>query len=225
MAIDIRHLDEVRIVSRQDDGNSIIYNNFCGASHKSHDTIKPIIDALTISRNYMRTDNRKTVFVEGITDYYYLNAICEALCSKPENARDADIDFIPINGLGESSEYNKTLEAIRRIDQHPIILTDNDNAGRQFVKAAAGKVAAFTLSDALDDPNIKSIESLFGKDLTRYHIDNKRPDSAAIFAQKLTTIYDNLSSSTKQNFKKLIHYIQHTNFWEVTLNKNTKPEN
>ncbi|MCQ2086053.1 MAG: hypothetical protein MJY54_01295 [archaeon] len=101
MAIDVRHLDEVRLIIRHDNGVSTITNNFDRASYGSHDTIKPLLDALTIGRNYMRTDDRKTVFVEGITDYFYLNSMCEILRSKEEgDYKNLDIDFIPINGLG-----------------------------------------------------------------------------------------------------------------------------
>lgn len=80
MAIDIHHLDEVRLLVPRDDGSTHIINNFDRfGGEGNHDILAPILGGLTVSRNYMRSDNRKTVFVEGPTDYFYLTAFCEAL--------------------------------------------------------------------------------------------------------------------------------------------------
>ena len=215
MAVDNLHLDEVRLLVPNDDGSTHIINNFndFGGSN-NHDLMKPILKALTIGRDMFRTENRRTVFVEGVTDYFYLNSICDILRSKGE---DVDIDFIPINGLGSPMDNPKrTIEMIRSIERDPIMFIDGDKAGIKFKEVAKKMgIEPSTVSEIFDGGK-KEIEDLFSKgDAERLGIFDtesntfvKSFDLAACISYKMADIYDDLDEETISNFKRVIDYIQ-----------------
>lgn len=206
MAIDIRHLDEIRIVTPQDDGSAVIMNNFDEFGENNHDVLEPVINGLTVSRNYLRTENRTTVFVEGSTDYFYLNAMAEM---RRTNGADCDLDFIPINGIGSrKSDLNETLKTIKPIERNPLILVDGDAAGEDFSKKAEKmNVKAITLSEIFDGQK-KEIEDLFSeKDAERLSVHRKSFDAAACFSQDIAKEYASLDEETKSNFEKVLEYL------------------
>ena len=66
MAIDIDHLDEVRMVVPRDDGGSDILNDFTEFGRgECTDVLRPIVASMTVGRNFLRSENRSTVFVEN----------------------------------------------------------------------------------------------------------------------------------------------------------------
>lgn len=207
MAVDIKHLDEVRLVVPEDDGSSRIINEFDHFGEEGdHDVMGPIINGLMVSRNFLRTENRRTVFVEGVTDYFYLNAFSEVLRNMGETV---DIDFIPMNGLGRFKDGpDQVLEQIKAIEREPLLFIDSDKKGEQF-KNAAKRVGInpSNLSEIFDGSK-KEIEDLFSKkDLERFGLLSKSFDKAACFAYRLPEYYDSMDDETKGNFKKVIDYV------------------
>lgn len=73
--IDVNRLDRVRLIIKDDEKGSSIENKI----HKGADieTLTPIITAigLDISHNLVIGDKQKNILLEGISDYYYLQAI------------------------------------------------------------------------------------------------------------------------------------------------------
>ena len=213
MAIDIQHLDEVRLLIPRDDGSTHIENNFDRfGGEGNHDVIAPIIGGLTVSRNYMRSDNRKTVFVEGPTDYFYLTAFCEALRMR---GKEYDIDFIPINGVGGGADRPKNVVSqILSIERNPTIFTDSDYAGMEFKKAAEAKrIKPSSIAEILGDGK-KVIEDVFSAAdaeilgiKTKEGDSNKKFDHAACLSYKIPLLYDELDVETKSNFEKIIDYV------------------
>ncbi len=207
MAVDVLHLDEVRLVVPMEDGSSHIVNNFDQFGEAgSHDIMDPVINGLMVSRNYMRTEGRRTVFVEGATDYFYLNAFSESMrcCGK-----EVDLDFVPMNGLGSREDApTKILSQIRAIERSPTIFVDGDKAGEKFVAVATSKgVKPSSVSEIFEDGK-KEIEDLFSKkDAERFCVKDKSFDKAACFSHRLRLIYDEIDEETKKNFETVIDYI------------------
>lgn len=214
MAVDIVHLDEVRLLVPNDDGSTHILNDFdqFGGSG-NHDVMAPILSGLTVSRNFMRSENRKSVFVEGVTDYFYLNGVCEALRSR---GKDIDLDFIPINGLGScTDDPKKVISQIVAIERCPTIFTDSDKAGLAFKKAANVKNIDPSNVEEILGEGKKEIEDVFSKEdakklgiITPEGKVNKKFDHAACLSYKIPIIYDDLDEETRSNFEKIIDYIQ-----------------
>jgi len=207
LAVDIRHLDEVRLIVPDDDGSSHIINQFDHFSDcEEHDVIAPIINGLMVSRNFMRTENRKTVFVEGAMDYFYLNAFAEMMRM---DGIDVDIDFIPMNGLGSREDSPEELiDEIRSIERNPIILVDSDKKGLQVSKKAKSMNITVSEIGEIFDNSKKEIEDLFSNsDAEKYHVHEKSFDIAACFSQRMPWISDEIDEETKNNFRTLIDYI------------------
>ena len=207
MAVDILHLDEIRLIVPMEDGSAHIVNNFDHFGDAgSHDVMGPVISGLMVSRNFMRTEGRRTVFVEGATDYFYLNAFSEALRSQ---GKEVDIDFIPINGLGGRGDSpSDVLSQIRSIERFPTILVDGDKAGEKFISIASNRgVKPSSISEIFGEDK-KEIEDLFSKkDAEKFRVAEKSFDIAACFSHKLCMIYDEIEEETKMNFEKAIDYL------------------
>lgn len=207
MAVDILHLDEVRLIVPREDGSAHIVNNFDQFGEAgSHDIMDPVINGLMVSRNFMRSENRRTVFVEGATDYFYFNAFSEAL---RQRGKEVDVDFIPMNGLGNREDSpTKILSQIKAIERYPTIFVDSDKAGERFV-SVAGKsgIKPSSISEIFGDGK-REIEDLFSKkDAERFHVADKSFDRAACFSHRLGSIYDEIDEETKKNFEAVIDYI------------------
>ena len=190
-----------------EDGSAHIVNNFDQFGEiGSHDVIEPVISGLMVSRNFMRTEGRRTVFVEGATDYFYLNAFSEAL---RERGKDIDVDFIPMNGLGSREDApTKVLSQIKSIERNPTVFVDGDKAGERFVSVASSKgIRPSSVSERFDGGK-KEIEDLFSDaDAERFHVRDKSFDKAACFSQRIGSIYDGIDDETKKNFETVIDYI------------------
>ena len=212
MAIDNLHLDEVRLLVPRDDGSTHIVNNFDKFGEEgNHDVMGPILNGLTVSRNYMRSDNRRTVFVEGATDYFYLNAVSEVLRSK---GKDIDVDFISMNGLGNKKNQKDVLNQILSIERSPIIFTDSDTAGLEFSKLAKTRnVEPSNITEILGDGKSEIEDAFSASDAEKLGVKiegsdpNKKFDHALHVARVFASDYDSLDEETRVNFEKIIDYI------------------
>ena len=136
MVVDRDHLNEVRLVINEPNGNTRIINEFDQFNHSNHDVMRPLLDCLTISRNFMRTEGRTTVFVEGASDYFFLTAFAKIMRAKRPKI---DVDFVPINGLGKTdADLKETIKTLLSIDPNPIILVDSDGKAKKFESFSKG---------------------------------------------------------------------------------------
>lgn len=207
MAIDMQHLDEIRILVPEDNGATHIINNFDEFGIEGdHDVMRPILNGLAVSRNYLRTENRRTVFVEGATDYFYLNGFSEKMRAE---SKQVDVDFIPINGLGKfKADSNEILDMIRSIGPDSLMLVDGDRRGEKFTADAKKRgIHPVTLSEIFDGQK-REIEDLFSvADAERYSVAEKSFDKAACLSHRISEHPDEFDDETTSNFEKVIDYI------------------
>lgn len=207
MAVDMSHMDEIRLLVPMDDGSTRILNNFDHFGEEGdHDVMAPVLSGLTVSRNFMRTENRRTVFVEGSTDYFYLNAFSEMFRSEGEVI---DIDFIPMNGLGSRTDDPKVLLGqLTAVERYPLIFTDGDRAGEAFKKAAEKmNIHPSNVSEVFDGAK-KEIEDLFtAKDAELLEVHGKSFDTAACLSYRIPSMKKELDKETCDNFHRVIDYI------------------
>lgn len=205
MAVDIRHLDEVRIVSPRNNGGAVINNRFDRTEKDDHDILKPILEGLTVNRNYMRSEDRMTVFVSGFTEYFVLNAFSSEL-----NVRGfpTNVDFLPINGLGgTNAEMSDILMELRRIERKAIVLVNTDEQGDKFFiySKGIGGITVVNFTEITEDNVMRSVGDLFTPDeRERFGIDSGSFDRLACFSQSISDLYDGISGMTKLRFSKLI---------------------
>lgn len=153
--VDVRHLDEIRIVkalnsleSKNDKAKgSLFINDFSMLGYGQSDTLDELRIALGAN---IELDSNKIVFVEGIMDYNILNAYSDIYDSKDSKK----LIFLPISGLGskevESSNKNSNephfsneqkekaenlLKFAKQINVgNPILLVDSDISGKAMKK-------------------------------------------------------------------------------------------
>lgn len=174
--LDITHLDEVRIVKAlnslesseiENPKGSLIINDFSMLGYGASDTLDSIREALGTDIEF---DKTKLIFVEGIMDYNILNAYSQFYDYKDSNK----LIFLPLSGLGRNDTEsrdendNKALQFspeqkqkaenlitfAKRLRIHPILLVDNDGAGKAMKKGIEdeekfkNKISVITLKDA-----------------------------------------------------------------------------
>lgn len=207
MAIDMQHLDEVRILVPEDNGATRIINNFDEFGMEGdHDVMRPILNGLAVSRNYLRTENRRTVFVEGATDYFYLNGFSEKMRSE---GKQVDVDFVPINGLGRfKADSIEILDMIRSIGPDSLMLVDGDRRGEKFTADAAKRGIHPVMISEIFDGQKREIEDLFSvTDAEKFSVAEKSFDKAACLAHRIAEHSDEFDEETTSNFEKAIEYI------------------
>ncbi len=206
MVVDTGHLDEVRLVVNEPNGNTKILNEFDRFT-EGHDVLEPLLSAMTVGRNLLRTENRRTVFVEGMSDYFFLTA---AIHHMRDSGDEVDLDVIPINGLGRNtSDMKETIASLRSIERNPMVLVDGDAAGKRFSKECVGKdITVLDLSEIMDGDKVTVIEDMFtAEERERFHLDNKEFDVNACFTQNYRENFGSLSEETVGRFRKLIENI------------------
>lgn len=255
--LDITHLDEVRIVKTlnslesseiENPKGSLIINDFSMLGYGASDTLDSIREALGTDIEF---DKTKLIFVEGIMDYNILNAYSQFYDYKDSNK----LVFLPLSGLGRNDTEsrdendNKALQFspeqkqkaenlitfAKRLRIHPILLVDNDGAGKAMKKGIEdeekfkNKISVITLKDAFtiikdnkecfkDDfkdleklEKIK-IESLFSKaDREKFGFDtckeNKQSNIVSSVFKNTENLKEKLSQESKKKFNKLFTYL------------------
>lgn len=207
--VDMDNLDELRIVVNE---NSVsrIENVFSAVCQNDPDSLLPIKESLTIENHILVNPDETVIFVEGITDYNYLTAFKKLFNKK-------GITFLPINGVGgNETECKKTSKELIRIRKHnPILLADNDDAGRLMKKVneTDSALKVYTLGD--EDKKFKTIESLFAQeDLQKFNLLDeiglfvKHASTSTVFKNQIQKNSDSISKATKDNFEKLFKYLE-----------------
>ncbi|WP_208358461.1 ATP-binding protein [Helicobacter pylori] len=221
--VDTDHLDEIRIVEKETEG-SVIKNHFnypLNNASKDSDALDKIKRSLGVGQHVFHNPQKhRIIFVEGITDYCYLSAF--KLYFNERDFKDNPIvfTFLPISGLKkESNEMKETIQKLCELDNHPIVLTDDDrkcdfdqNATSERFKRAnedlGNPITILQLSDC--DRHFKQIEDCFSANDRKKYAKNKQMELAMAFKTRL--LYgekdDVMSEETKKNFLCLFEWIK-----------------
>ncbi|MCQ2708783.1 ABC transporter ATP-binding protein [Helicobacter pylori] len=222
--VDTDHLDEIRIVEKETEG-SVIKNHFnypLNNAGKDFDALDKIKRSLGVGQHVFHNPKKhQIIFVEGITDYCYLSAFKLYFNEREFKENPIPFTFLPISGLKNNpNEMKETIQKLCELDNHPIVLTDDDrkdNSDPQRAKSEEFKnvneemhdpIRILQLSDC--DENFKQIEDCFSENDKKEYAKNKRMELAMAFKTRL--LYgekDNaVSEETKENFKKLFEWIK-----------------
>ncbi len=221
--VDTDHLDEIRIVEKETEG-SAIKNNFnypLNNASKDSDALYQIKRSLGVGQHVFHNPQKhRIIFVEGITDYCYLSAFKLYFNEREFKDNPIPFTFLPISGLKkESDEMKETIKKLCELDNHPIVLTDDDRKCDSDQKATSErfKRANEEMHDPIKilqlskcDENFKQIEDCFSANDRKKYAKNKRMELAMAFKTRL--LYgekdDVMSEETKENFKKLFEWIK-----------------
>ncbi len=222
--VDTDHLDEIRIVEKEEQG-SVIENNFNYSlkndASRNSDALDKIKRSFGVGQHVFHNPQKhRIIFVEGITDYCYLSAF-KLYFNEQEFKNDPiPFTFLPISGLKkEPSEMKETIKKLCELDNNPIVLIDDDrkpDLDPQNAKSEQFKRVNKEMSDPIKilqlsscDENFKQIEDCFSANDEEEYAQNKRMELAMAFKTRL--LYsgkdDVVSEKTKENFKKLFEWI------------------
>ncbi|GAA6884412.1 hypothetical protein AOH231_02470 [Helicobacter pylori] len=223
--VDTDHLDEIRIVEKKEEG-SAIENTFNYSlkndANRNSDALDKIKRSLGVSQNVFHNPQKhRIIFVEGTTDYCYLSAFKLYFNEREFKNDPIPFTFLPISGLKDNqTNMQKTIQKLRKLDNNPIILIDDDrkdgsdpqNAKSKHFKRANEEmpdpITILQLSDC--DENFKQIEDCFSANDREKYAKNKRMELAMAFKTRL--LYsgkdDVVSEETKKNFLKLFEWIK-----------------
>ncbi|WQS03708.1 ATP-binding protein [Helicobacter pylori] len=226
--VDTDHLDEIRIVEKEEQG-SVIENNFnysLNNASKDSDALDRIKRSLGVSQNVFHNPQKhRIIFVEGITDYCYLSAFKLYFNEREFKNDPFCFTFLPISGLkNNQTDMQKTIKKLCELDNNPIVLIDDDRKpglDPQNAKSEQFKRANKEMGDLITilqlsecDENFKQIEHCFSADDNandrEKYAQNKRMELAMAFKTRL--LYsekdDVVDEETKNNFKKLFEWIK-----------------
>ena len=200
MAVDISRLDEVRMIVPRKDGAADILNDFTQFGNgECTDVLRPIVASMTIGRNFLRSERRATVFVENHIDYFYLSSFNAVM--------GYDIDFIPVNGITDTTSAEGFAKTLRSIESSPILLADMNIHDQDFIaELKKGGMTVYTISE-VPDIEKDSVADLFSQaDYSRLSIADESFDHAAILSHSITSD-GSMEDETKENFKRTLDYI------------------
>ncbi|WP_033764607.1 ABC transporter ATPase [Helicobacter pylori] len=221
--VDTDHLDEIRIVEKETEGSAIKnhFNYPLNNAGKDSDALDKIKRSLGVGQHVFHNPQKhRIIFVEGITDYCYLSAFKLYLRYKEYKDNPIPFTFLPISGLKKDSNAMKeTIKKLCELDNHPIVLTDDDrkcvfnqNATSERFKRANEEmhdpITILQLSDC--DRCFKQIEDCFSANDRNKYAGNKRMELAMAFKTRL--LYgekdDAVSEETKNNFLCLFEWMK-----------------
>ncbi len=222
--VDMDHLDEIRIVEKKEEG-SVIKNHFnypLNNASKDSDALYQIKRSLGVSQHVFHNPQKhRIIFVEGTTDYCYLSAFKLYFNEREFKNDPISFTFLPISGLKDNqTNMQKTIQKLRKLDNNPIILIDDDRkdgSDPQKAKSEQFKRANEEMPDPITilqlsscDENFKQIEDCFSANDKEKYAKNKRMELAMAFKTRL--LYsekdDVVGEETKKNFLKLFEWIK-----------------
>ncbi|GAA9065981.1 hypothetical protein BTM356_17110 [Helicobacter pylori] len=223
--VDTDHLDEIRIVEKEEQG-SVIKNGFCYDDSRedagnNSDALHQIKRSFGVSQNVFHNPQKhRIIFVEGTTDYCYLSAFKLYFNEREFKNAPIPFTFLPISGLKKNqTSMKETIQKLRELDNNPIVLTDDDRkdgSDPQKAKSEQFKKANEEMPDPITilqlskcDENFKQIEDCFSANDKEKYAKNKRMELAMAFKARL--LYsekdDVVGEETKKNFLKLFEWI------------------
>ncbi len=222
--VDTDHLDEIRIVEKETEG-SVIKNHFnypLNNAGKDSDALDKIKRSLGVGQHVFHNPQKhRIIFVEGITDYCYLSAFKLYFNEREFKDNPIPFTFLPISGLKNNpNEMKETIQKLCELDNHPIVLTDDDRKdgsdpqrakSEQFKNANEEMHDPITILQLSDcDRHFKQIEDCFSANDRKKYAKNKQMELAMAFKTRL--LYgekdDVMSEETKKNFLCLFEWIK-----------------
>ncbi|MFP6274127.1 ATP-binding protein [Helicobacter pylori] len=222
--VDTDHLDEIRIVEKETE-DSVIKNHFnypLNNASKDSDALDKIKRSLGVGQHVFHNPQKhRIIFIEGITDYCYLSAFKLYFNEREFKDNPIPFTFLPISGLKNNpNEMKETIKKLCELDNHPIVLTDDDRKdgsdpqrakSEQFKNANEEMHDPITILQLSDcDRHFKQIEDCFSANDRKKYAKNKQMELAMAFKTKL--LYggkdDVVSEETKKNFLKLFEWIK-----------------
>ncbi|WP_120805103.1 AAA family ATPase [Helicobacter pylori] len=222
--VDTDHLDEIRIVEKETEG-SVIKNHFnypLNNAGKDFDALDKIKRSLGVGQHVFHNPKKhQIIFVEGITDYCYLSAFKLYFNEREFKENPIPFTFLPISGLKNNpNEMKETIQKLCELDNHPIVLTDDDRKdgsdpqrakSEQFKNANEEMHDPITILQLSDcDRHFKQIEDCFSANDRKKYAKNKQMELAMAFKTRL--LYgskdDVVSEETEKNFLKLFEWIK-----------------
>ncbi|GHR21221.1 hypothetical protein VN1249_09110 [Helicobacter pylori] len=222
--VDTDHLDEIRIVEKKEEGSAIenTFNYPLNNAGKDSDALDKIKRSFGVSQNVFHNPQKhRIIFVEGTTDYCYLSAFKLYFNEREFKNDPIPFTFLPISGLKkEPNEMQKTIQKLRKLDNNPIVLIDDDRkdgSDPQKAKSEQFKRANEEMPDPITilqlsscDENFKQIEDGFSANDREEYAKNKRMELVMAFKTRL--LYsekdDVVGEETKKNFLKLFEWIK-----------------
>jgi len=200
--IDCDHLDELRLMQRDERGYVTIANQFT-MIHGNADKLDPVLNGLTIGRHIL-VGSQKVIFTEGITDYNYLAAF--KILFSQEDEKYKNLVFLPVGGVKTENLVAILCDA----EKNPTLLVDGDKAGVAFKKKAEGTNLNVISLAEVPDSNFKELESLFSKeDGEKYSIKDKEWNKSSTFKKCISeNISKNeISEETINQFRKVLDWL------------------
>ena len=223
--LDIRHLDEIRIVKSSSKGSTIV-NDFSIIPDHEADTLAEIKRSLGVEYLSLVGYDDKLIFVEGITDYNYLTAM--NFLYEKERSRKERLLFLPISGLGKVDNKTKNsrntvtmpiqekianeLKTLARAakDGRALLLVDGDKAGQAMMQLNDDKFIAIPNNEQFKEkyPNFKEIEDFFSTELRdKFQMDAKSSDMSNKFKNEVEQDKIQIDKETKNKFFELFDYL------------------
>ncbi len=221
--VDTDHLDEIRIVEKETEG-SAIENNFnypLNNASRDSDALDKIKRSLGVGQHVFHNPQKhRIIFVEGTTDYCYLTAFKLYFNERESKNDPIPFTFLPISGLKDNqTNMQKTIQKLRKLDNNPIILIDDDRkdgSDPQKAKSEQFKRTNEEMPDPITilqlsscDENFKQIEDGFSANDREEYAKNKCMELSMAFKTRL--LYsekdDVVGEETKNNFLKLFEWI------------------
>ncbi|WQS58939.1 ATP-binding protein [Helicobacter pylori] len=221
--VDTDHLDEIRIVEKET-GGSAIKNNFnypLNDASRNSDALDKIKRSLGVGQHVFHNPQKhRIIFVEGITDYCYLSAFKLYFNEREYKKHPIPFTFLPISGLkNDSNAMKETIKKLCELDNHPIVLIDDDRkcvfnqkaTSERFKRANEEMHDPITILQLSDcDRCFKQIEDYFSANDRKKYAKNKRMELAMAFKTRL--LYgekdDAVSEETKNNFLCLFEWMK-----------------
>ena len=225
--LDVRHLDEVKIVKPCADGKgSTVINDFSAIADNEADTLAEIKRSLGVGAISLLDRRDRPIFVEGITDYAYLTAMYSIYENIKKDA--PKLLFLPICGLGRFDKTTFDPKVIKPTsDQKAIkasllslakaikeedafLLVDGDRAGSAMAELAKNddNFTVFELKEVPALSKMKDIEDLFSQEsYENYNMKTKSHIVASTFKSDVCLGRYNPTTSERNNFFALFDYL------------------
>lgn len=200
--IDMNYLDRINLVEKHENKGTIVEK-----VHKSADkeTLTPIITKMGFDISKSNLINERNVLVEGISDYYYMQAMSNII--EPEFFEN-NITIIPSVG---AKKIPQTASILLGWGLKFAIILDNDKEGRETLKDLKKLHLESQASFVHKDAN-KKIEDLFSEaDFQKYLIkdgSSKEVQSREFYQSIKNNEELELSEETITNFKELFTQIK-----------------